>query len=177
MQDSATRQDVLTRNGLFDAIWVETGTYLGETTQFLSLIAKMVYSIEPEPKLFAFAHAYFKNYANVKIINGLSENILPELLPTLHGDVCFWLDGHYTDELTYKGPQDTPIADELACIGDNLSTMGKIVVMIDDVHLFNGKTHIYGAYPRIEEIADWAAHHKLIWHIEHDIFIGRQPCP
>ncbi len=177
MQDIAARQDVLTRNGLFDATWVETGTYLGETTEFLSHIAKMVYSIEPGPKLFADAHEHFKNYTNVRIINGLSEDVLPALLPVLSGDVCFWLDGHYTDDLTHKGPQDTPIVDELACIAENISRMDRVVVLTDDVHLFNGEKHIYGAYPKIETIMDWAIDHEMTWHIEHDIFIGRKSCP
>lgn len=178
MQDIAERDDVLTRNGLADATWVETGTYLGDTTEFLAGQTKrIVYSIEPSPKLFADACERFKNRLNVKIINGLSEDVLPNLLPRLHGDVCFWLDGHYTDELTHKGPQDTPIVDELACIAENISRMDRVVVLIDDVHLFNGEKHIYGAYPKIEDVMDWAIDHEMNWHIEHDIFIGRKSCP
>ena len=177
MQDIATRQDVLTRNGLFDATWVETGTYLGDTTEFLSRIAKMVYSIEPGPQLFADARKRLAHLANVELFNGLSEDVLPALLQELSGDVCFWLDGHYTDESTHKGPQDTPIVDELACIAENISSMGNVVVLIDDVHLFNGEKHIYGAYPKIEDVMDWAIDHEMNWHIEHDIFIGRKSCP
>ncbi len=173
MQDIAAREDVLTRNSLFHATWVETGTYLGATTKFLAQTARMVFSIEPEPKLFAFAQAYFKDYTNVSILNGLSEEVLPQLLPTLSGDVCFWLDGHYTDETTHKGPQDTPILDELNCIGDNLSGFDHVVVLIDDVHLFNGQTHIYGPYPNIEKLEEWAHAAKLNWHIEHDIFVAK----
>ena len=170
-------QGVLTRYGLPDATWVETGTYLGDTTEFLARTARIVYSIEPGLKLYADACKRFAHHANVKVINGLSEDVLPALLPVLTGDVCFWLDGHYTDESTHKGPQDTPILDELNCIGDNLSRFEDMVVLIDDVHLFNGEKHIYGAYPKIEDIMDWAIDHEMNWHIEHDIFIGRKSCP
>ncbi len=173
MQASDIRAEVLTRNGLANAIWIETGTYLGETTEVLRKIAKFVYSIEPGPQLFADACEQFKHQANVVIVYGLSENILPRLLPLLQGNICFWLDGHYTDELTFKGPQDTPIADELACIGDNISRMSNVVVMIDDIHLFNGEQHIYGPYPRLDEITDWAQKHNLSWHIEHDILVAK----
>ncbi len=173
MQDQAVREDVLTRNGLADATWIETGTYLGDTTEFLSRIARMVYSIEPGLKLFADAQLRFKDHRNVEIINGLSEEVFPQLLPTLSGDVCFWLDGHYTDETTHKGPQDTPIIDELNCIGDNISRFDNVVVMIDDVHLFNGQTHIYGPYPSIDKLEEWAHAAKLNWHIEHDIFVAK----
>ncbi len=173
MQEKELREDVLTRNGLANATWVETGTYLGDTTEFLSQTARMVYSIEPGPKLFADACKRFGRHANVKIINGLSEHVLPFLLSGLTGDVCFWLDGHYTDESTHKGPQDTPILDELLCIGDNISHFDRVAVMIDDVHLFNGQTHIYGTYPHIEKLEEWALAAKLNWHIEHDIFVAK----
>jgi hypothetical protein len=107
------KQKVLLRNGLPDATWVETGTYLGDTTSILSTVAKMVYSIEPEPTLFSKAEQRFSNTSNVKIIKGLSEEVFPKLLPTISGNVCFWLDGHYSEGITFKGPQDTPIMDEL----------------------------------------------------------------
>jgi hypothetical protein len=112
VQDKVIREDVLTRNGWPNATWVETGTYLGDTTEFLSHTARMVYSIEPGVKLYVDACDRFAHRANVKVLYGLSEDVLPALLPGLTGDVCFWLDGHYTDESTHRGPQDTPIVDD-----------------------------------------------------------------
>src|SRR6266436_9740936 len=106
---------------------------MGDTTGVLSKVAKMVYSIEPEPALFSKAEQRFSNTSNVKIIKGLSEEVFPKLLPTISGNVCFWLDGHYSAGITFKGPQHTPIVDELAAIGDNIKQMSKIVVMVDDV--------------------------------------------
>ncbi len=173
MQETALKEGVLTRHGLADATWVETGTYLGDTTEFLSRFARVVYSIEPGEKLYLDARKRFNGQPNIRLVNGLSEDVLPVLLPLLDGNICFWLDGHYTDESTHKGPQDTPILDELLCIGDNITRFDHVVVLIDDVHLFNGQTHIYGAYPRIEQIAEWALAAKLNWHIEHDIFIAK----
>src|ERR1700730_6629757 len=55
------KQKVLLRNGLRDATWVETGTFMGDTTGVLSQVAKMVYSIEPEPTLFSKAEQKFRN--------------------------------------------------------------------------------------------------------------------
>jgi protein-L-isoaspartate O-methyltransferase len=51
------------------------GTFLGETTSVLSKVAKIVYSIEPEPALFSKAEERFNNASNVKIIRGLSEEV------------------------------------------------------------------------------------------------------
>lgn len=172
VQDRAARELLLTRYGAPGVTWIETGTYLGDTTEFLSLWGTQIYSIEPGPKLYADAVARFKGQANVQILFGLSEEVLPALLPKVSGDVCFWLDGHYSDELTHKGPQDTPIADELSCIGNHVRRWKSTVVMIDDVHLFTGQKHIYGPYPTIAEVMDWAKRHTLRYTIESDIFIA-----
>ena len=171
------KQNVLLRNGLRDATWVETGTYMGDTTSVLSTIAKMVYSIEPEPTLFSRAEAKFRDTANVKIIKGLSEDVLPKLLPKINGDICFWLDGHYSAGSTFKGPQDTPIVDELAVIGRNLVQANKLVVMIDDVRCFDPRNPEFSAYPSVDVLVDWARKHNLTWHIEHDIFIAKNHQP
>jgi hypothetical protein len=167
------KQTVLLRNGLDDATWVETGTFMGDTTNLLSKSAKKVYSIEPEPSLFCKAEQRFRDASNVKIIRGLSEEIFPNLLPTLSGDICFWLDGHYSQGVTFKGPQDTPILDELKNIEMIIAKKGKIVVMIDDLRLFGSKETAYSNYPPLDFLVDWARKNNLNWHIEHDIFIAK----
>lgn len=167
------KQKVLLRNGLRSAIWIETGTFMGDTTNVLSKVAKMVYSIEPEPTLFSKAEEKFRNTSNVKIIRGLSEEILPKLLTTLSGDICFWLDGHYSAGGTFKGPQETPILDELDAIGRNIANMGNIVVMVDDIRLFDPGNPEFSAYPSVDFLVDWARKQNLTWYIEHDIFIAK----
>jgi hypothetical protein len=167
------KQRVLLRNSLHDATWVESGTFMGDTTSVLSKVAKMVYSIEPEPTLFSKAEQKFRNTSNVKIIKGLSEDVFLELLATIGGNVCFWLDGHYSAGVTFKGPQDTPIMDELTAIGRNIAQMGKIVVMVDDVRCFDPRNPEFSAYPPVDFLVDWARKHNLTWHIEHDIFIAK----
>jgi hypothetical protein len=167
------KQRVLLRNGLPDATWVETGTYMGDTTSILSTVAKMVYSIEPEPALFSKAEEKFRNTSNVKIIKGLSEDVFPKLLPAITGNICFWLDGHYSADITFKGPQDTPIVEELTAIERNIAKMSKIVVMVDDIRCFDPKNPEFSAYPSVDLLVDWARKHNLTWHIEHDIFIAK----
>jgi hypothetical protein len=167
------KQKVLLRNGLSGATWVETGTFMGDTTSVLSNVAKMVYSIEPEPTLFSKAEQKFSNISNVKIIKGLSEDVLPKLLPTISGNICFWLDGHYSGGVTFEGPQHTPILDELTVIGRHITQMGKTVVMVDDVRCFDPTNPEFSAYPPVDVLVEWARKHHLIWHIEHDIFIAK----
>jgi hypothetical protein len=146
---------------------------MGDTTSVLSKIAKMVYSIEPEPTLFSKAEQRFSDTINVKVINGLSEDVFPKLLPTISGNICFWLDGHYSAGITFKGPQETPILDELSVIGQNIAQMSKAAVMIDDVRCFDPGNPEFSAYPPVDVLVDWARKHNLTWHIEHDIFIAK----
>lgn len=163
------KQRVLLRNSIPGSIWVETGTYLGETTKELSKHGSFVYSIEPEPALYSRAADCFRSHPNVEILKGLSEEVFPSLLPKLSGDINFWLDGHYSSGITHRGPQDTPILEELAHISANLNHFRKVCVMIDDIRFFNPGLGTYSTYPTLNVLVDWAIKHGLIWHIEHDI--------
>ena len=167
------KQACLIRNGRPNSIWVETGTYLGQTTELLAKIGTKVYSIEPEPTLFSGAKKKFRKDSNVEILNGTSEQIFPYLLPKIKGDVCFWLDGHYSKGITFKGAQDTPILDELKCIAENLNHFNDVVVLVDDIRCFNPQIPDYSTYPPIDALVDWARTNNLSWHIEHDIFVAK----
>jgi hypothetical protein len=171
----AIKQAVLIRNGKPDAIWIETGTYLGVTTELLSTASKKVWSIEPEQKLYEDAREYFRLFPNVEIIHGLSEDVFPELLPQIHGDVNFWLDGHYSGGITHLGPRETPILWELSYIAENLHRFGDVCVLVDDVRLFSNSLSDskLGEYPKLTSLVEWADKNKLTWTIEHDIFVAK----
>ncbi|MDP7151624.1 MAG: hypothetical protein QGI08_05535 [Paracoccaceae bacterium] len=164
------KENVFKRYGIEGAQWVETGTFRGTTTEFLAANYKFVYSIEPEPSLFAKAQRKFAN-ANVELINDVSENALKDLLPRLNGDVNFWLDGHYSAGVTFKGQKECPVEDELMAIETNLANFEKVVVLIDDVRCFYPAEENDGSYPSIDFLVDWARAHNFQWRIEHDIFI------
>lgn len=168
------KQSCLIRNSHPNSTWIETGTYLGQTTKILSKYGAKVYSIEPEPTLFANARRYFYKNSNVEILNGTSESVLPDLLPKIRGNVNFWLDGHYSAGITFKGDRDTPILDELNCISENIAHFGKICVLVDDIRCFDPRQPEYSNYPKIDILVAWANKHGLVWHIEHDIFVARK---
>jgi hypothetical protein len=164
------KRKVLIRNGINCCTWIETGTYLGGTTKILSKHGRSVISIEPDAALFSRAQKKLKHLKNVRILNGLSEDLLPETLSHLYGDICFWLDGHFSSGLTFKGPNPTPILDELATIKINLVHFNNVVILIDDVRLFQSPNSDSG-YPSLDVLTNWASSNDLSWRIEHDIFI------
>jgi hypothetical protein len=171
------KRTCLSRNAIPGSTFVESGTFLGETTRYLGERYPKVISIEPEPKLFENARRLFERNANVEILNGTSETVFPNLIPQLRGDVSFWLDGHNSNGITYKASTDTPIACELQVIEENISNFGKISVCIDDVRCFISQSKEYEDYPDVTYLISWADRNSLHWHIEHDIFVATNSIP
>lgn len=167
------KREVMARHAAPHSTWVETGTFQGDTTAFLAPTARKVISIEPEPSLHAAVVERFKGQPHVELHCGLSEDVLPRLMPALTGNVCFWLDGHYSAGFTHKGPKDTPITDELACIGAALHAWDRLAVLVDDVRCFEPSDPQFADYPDRGHLVRWAQRHGLTWMIEHDIFVAK----
>ena len=164
------KQKVFEKYGIRDAIWVESGTYMGVTTDFLSKKYPHVYSIEPGADLFNNAARRFKG-RNVTLYNDVSEHVMPDLLPTLSGNINFWLDGHYSMGITFQGNKDCPVEDELESIKNNSDKFNNVTILIDDIRCFLGSNKGYSDYPSIDYLVDWARKYNYRWCIEHDIFI------
>lgn len=164
------KQKIFLKYGIKDAVWIETGTCFGTTTKYLSDLFPHVYSIEPEPKLYASACKRFEG-KNVTLFNDVSEHIFPSLLPKLSGNVNFWLDGHYSAGITFKGEKECPVEDELMAIEKNFVNFDRLTILIDDVRCFLPNNASYTDYPSIDYLVDWARRMNLHWRIEHDIFI------
>lgn len=165
---NSIKRATLLRHNLPGATWVETGTYHGDTTAFLAPHAKQVFSIEPEPSLFAMASGRFKSTGNVTIIKGTSEDTFPDLLPKLSGNVCFWLDGHYSDGGTFLGAKVSPIEEELAEVSRHLGRLAQVKVLVDDFRLFDTDP----GYPARDVLIDWARRSQMSWSVETDIFVA-----
>ena len=161
---------ILTANALPNAIWIETGTYLGDTTSKLSKIAKRVISIEPQKELSEFASRRFRKRPNVEIINSPSEDCIKEILNKVTGPTCFWLDGHYSGDITFQGAEVSPINIELSAISDYLRS-NKVVIFIDDFRLFVNSVET--GYPAHTTLVAWAVENALSWTVEQDIFIAK----
>ena len=163
------KEKILKRHAIENAPWIETGTYLGTTTKFLIKSFPKVYTIEPDENLFNKAIKRFES-KNVELFNGVSEDVLPKLLPNLDGNLNFWLDGHYSEGITFLGKKVCPVEEELIAIEDNLKFFKKVNIFIDDSRCFISDFTIQ-EYPSIDFVIDWARQNKFSWHIEQDIII------
>ncbi|MBX2935127.1 MAG: hypothetical protein KF825_12855 [Ferruginibacter sp.] len=134
-------------------IFIETGTFLGDTVEYFKNKFHSIISIELSEDLANKAKKRFENDKQVQIIQGDSSKILPTLVNHIKEPILFWLDGHYSSEFfvkdefirTAKGDSNTPIVKELEII---LAACAFPVILIDDARLFNGTND----YPSINAI-------------------------
>ena len=170
----SVKEAVLFRYRFPQGSWIETGTWKGHTTSFLSDFGQEIFTIEPELRLFEAAQSRFASIPHVTCVLGTSEQVLDEVCAQISGGpVNFWLDGHYSAGSTYKGALDTPITIELDIISRHLPRFEAVCVFIDDVRCFNSPGSQYKDYPPLDYLVDFARENQLTWSIEHDIFIAR----
>ena len=156
-------------------VWIETGTYTGDTTNFLAGNSNFVYSIEPEMNLAELAKKRFKKNTKIEIIHGTSEDEFEKVLSKLNGEVSIWLDGHYSAGNTFKGEQETPIRQELNAIEKLLDRFKSINVFIDDFRCFDPENPDFKEYPSKQFLVNWAEKCNLKWTVQHDIFYAFKP--
>ena len=126
--------------------FVETGTFLGDTLEFIAREGVVCTSIELSEQLHAKAMQRFAGFENVCLIHGNSAQEMPKLLESIKKPTLFWLDGHYSGGFTAKGEQDSPITAELEAIC-NYPVHGH-VILIDDARCFDGTN----GYPQLLDL-------------------------
>lgn len=164
------KENVLKKYGIPNAIWIESGTFFGTTTDFLSRKFLHVHSIEPSEYFYNLARKRFRG-KNVSLYRGVSEETLPHVLGELSGDVNLWLDGHYSGGLTFEGATRCPVVDELDAIENHIANFSDIAIFIDDVRCFLSNSPEFADYPSIDYLVDWARRMKMTWRVEHDILV------
>lgn len=173
------KHQILKNNNLDESLWIETGTYYGETTKFLSKFARKVISVEADKRLSLLASKRFKKIDNITIINERSENILKKILNEniKYKNMCIYLDAHLcndhiTSSKTFGDEANaTPIMDELQIIETELHNKTNINILIDDVRLFDES---FQNYSKKIDLVNWCLKNNYEWKIEHDIFIARK---
>ena len=173
------KHQILMNNNLKDSLWIETGTYYGETTKLLSKISKKTISIEADKNLFETSNKILKNFKNVEIVNGKSEDLLDKVISKNLNfkNVCIYLDAHLCQDhlkntKTFGNENTaTPILNELEIVSKYVSNFEKIVVLIDDIRLFQGK---FQNYPDKNTLVNWCKENNFLWEIEQDIFICKK---
>ncbi len=173
------KHQIIKNNNLENSLWIETGTYYGETTRILSEISSKTISIEADKQLYNLSRKKLANLSNVEIVLGDSKEILPNIINSnlKYDNICFYLDAHLCHDHLKKintfGNEDssTPIRMELSYIENSFKNFKKINILIDDIRFFVSN---FQNYPNINYLTDWCEKNNLEWKIEHDIFIANK---
>lgn len=129
-------------------VFVETGTYYGDTVAAIKDMYASVISIEVDAALHGKACERFANDANVRIVLGDCAKKMPEILADLQEPAVFWLDGHYSGGVTGKGVIEDPILISLKQIAEH--PVRGHVIFVDDARTFVGRE----GHPDISEVFD-----------------------
>ena len=162
------RAAMVTYKERYGATWfVETGTFMGDTTNAMKDVFERVDSCELDQKLAERATQLFKPYANVRIWQGNSGQKIKDILATIPPQtIClFWLDGHFSGGVTAKADKNTPISEEI----DAIYAHGKHhVIFVDDARMFLNKIE---DYPPLDDLTAQVKHHlpEAVIAVEDDI--------
>lgn len=144
-------------------VFVETGTYLGDTLAALAGDFDTLHSIELSPQLHRDAERRFAGQPHIHLHLGNSGDVLPALLRTINEPCLFWLDGHASGSDTAQHDELTPILRELRAIAAH--PVKNHVILIDDAREFGrGK-----GYPGLGRTRRTIADTYPGWEVAEDI--------
>lgn len=128
-------------------IFVEAGTYKGETTAFFRRHVDQVISVELHDELHAAAKQRFANHRNVTLIHGDSLVEIPKIVAGCATPPLVFLDGHFSGNGTAEGEEQEPAKSTLRRLA-NVTPAGSTIV-IDDLRMFG--SGLLG-YPELDAI-------------------------
>ena len=154
-----------------DSVFIETGCYYGETLEKFYKYFIKSYSIEPSLYLHNITSKRLKENRSIEINNGTSEDKFENIIKrNLKYYLTLWLDVHFSSGETYKNNIYSSLDKEINIIKKYLENIKNISVMIDDVHLFNGRN----GYPEINKILNYFKSQNFRISIENNILIAKK---
>jgi hypothetical protein len=128
------------------SVFIETGSYLGHTAEFMAPYVARCVTIELDSALHEEAKRRLAQLDNVQALHGDSAERLAAVLQTVDTPALFWLDAHYSGGRTARGNRNSPIEAELTTIFDH--PVKRPVIAIDDARAFLG----LDGYPSIAKL-------------------------
>ena len=122
---------------------VETGTYLGTTTDFMAQTGLPIFTVETDRRNYGFVRARFVwGRRNINLLHGDSRAALRKLFDGPLRDLSsrtlfFYLDAHWNDDL--------PLAEEIDIV---FCRCPSAIVMIDDFQVPSDAGYAYDDYGR-----------------------------
>jgi len=115
---------------------VETGTYYGEMVAAMRKRFDRIYSVEFDSALAQRAQKKFSRWPHIRILEGDSQQVVPELLQSLDQPALFWLDAGYYGWAGLQGNRQR-LTSELEAVLDH--RIRNHVILMDDARGLNGQ--------------------------------------
>lgn len=128
-------------------IFVEAGTYMGETTAFFAQRVDQVFSVELHDGLFAAAEKRFAKQTHVTLVHGDSLVEIPKIVANCVTPPLVFLDGHFSGAGTAQGLEMEPAESTLRHLA-GVTPPGTTIV-IDDLRLFGSGL---AGFPQLDEL-------------------------
>ncbi len=128
------------------AVFIETGTFRGETVEALRDDFPRLVTIELFEPLHAAACEKFRGDSRIEPLLGDSATLLPAIIHDIAPSVVYWLDGHYSGPGTACG-NICPVLAELDAIFTRNNPDD--IILIDDARLFGWRA----GYPSKKQFA------------------------
>lgn len=132
-------------------IFVEAGTYRGETTAFFVPHVDQVISVELHDGLFAAAQQRFSHETKVTLVHGDSLVEIPKVVANCPTPPLVFLNGHFSGAGTAEGEEMEPAESTLRRLAD--VTPAGITIVIDDLRLFGSGL---AGFPELDAITSAA---------------------
>jgi hypothetical protein len=118
-------------------IFIETGTYLGNTVDSVNHLFEKIISIELSEKYYQEAKKRFSDQSHIQIFQGDSSIVISHLdqeIGFIKQPIVFWLDAHWCESQGTAGQQSQcPLLTELVAIG---KLHPHSFILIDDARYF-----------------------------------------
>ncbi len=136
------------------SVFVETGTFKGDSVAAVLPYVERAISVEFSQPLWEQAAERFRDLPNVEVHLGDSAQVLARLGDALREEsVLFWLDAHWcVAEDTGGEHSQCPLLHEMAAIGH---LGANSVLMVDDARLF------LAAPPAPHDVTHWPSFHEI----------------
>ena len=117
------------------SVFIETGTYQGNTAFLASKYFKKVFTVEQDKKIYKQARRYLRTLSNMRLWNSPSVESLAEMIEHAGSEkITFWLDSHPMQPRSY---QQVNILGELDIIKEYSKHTNHIILIDDYPFIFN----------------------------------------
>lgn len=136
-------------------VFVETGTFRGDTVELVKDIFEEIRTVELSPEYYAEARSRFSGQAHIDLVHGDSPAVLAEWAPSLRErSVLYFLDAHWCVAANTAGEaSQCPLLAEIRAIG---TLNANSLIVIDDARLFLAPP------PAPHEISQWPSLNEVV---------------